>query len=188
MKNFKNKYLKQLKKQLHHLPADVINHYIIYYSEIISDCEEDGLSEIEITNKIGTPKDIAKTIYKEFPILHKNTSIVINIALIIFQLFLYATYIYTSYHFIDTEAYYNIHEVSIVLAAFLSVLFVDYNFIKNKTHFIELLYFIIILILRIFNFELFASHAMNSVLFIPILSVIILSLIFYQIRNKIKKN
>ena len=58
----KNEFLIRLKKLLHELPTQDIEKSVQYYSEMIDDRIEEGLSEDEAVSAIGTPDEIASNI------------------------------------------------------------------------------------------------------------------------------
>ena len=62
----KQEYLKQLKKSISSLPKAEINERINFYSEMIDDLVEEGLSENEATAKIGSIADISRQILTDF--------------------------------------------------------------------------------------------------------------------------
>ena len=61
----KSEFLKQLKKELHSLKKEERRKNITFYEEYLSDLMETGLTETEAVQKLGLPKEIAKTILKE---------------------------------------------------------------------------------------------------------------------------
>ena len=62
----KQEYLKQLKKSISSLPKAEINERVNFYSEMIDDLVEEGLSENEATAKIGSIADISRQIITDF--------------------------------------------------------------------------------------------------------------------------
>lgn len=62
----KQEYLKQLKKSLSPLPRAEVNERVNFYSEMIDDLIEEGLSENEATAKIGSIADISRQIKDDF--------------------------------------------------------------------------------------------------------------------------
>ena len=65
----KSEFLRELRIRLSHLPPDDIKRSLDYYSEMIDDRIEDGLSEEDAVRKIGTPAMAAMQIMQELPIL-----------------------------------------------------------------------------------------------------------------------
>ncbi len=63
----KNEFLSRLRTNLSSLSPEEIKKTIDYYSEIIDDAVEDGMSEDEITSKLGLPEEIAKKTIGEAP-------------------------------------------------------------------------------------------------------------------------
>ena len=63
----KQEFLKELRKGLCGLPTEDIEERIIFYSEMIDDRMEDGLSEEEAVLAIGSPEEIAAHIIAETP-------------------------------------------------------------------------------------------------------------------------
>lgn len=61
----KKEFLNQLRKGLFGLPKDDIEEHINFYSEMIDDRIEDGLSEEEAINQIGTVNEIIEQILSE---------------------------------------------------------------------------------------------------------------------------
>lgn len=65
----KNEFLSRLREKLSGLSREDIEKSVDYYSEIIDDKIEDGMSEEEAVNSIGTPDEAAKSILKDMPII-----------------------------------------------------------------------------------------------------------------------
>lgn len=65
----KIQFLTELEKRLEGLPEADIKTSLDFYSEMIDDCTEDGLSEEEAISQIGQPQEIAKQILINTPIL-----------------------------------------------------------------------------------------------------------------------
>ena len=64
----KNEFLSELKKALEGLPEEDIEKSLEYYSEMIDDRIEDGLSEEEAVADLGSIEDIRAQIVKDTPI------------------------------------------------------------------------------------------------------------------------
>ena len=64
----KQEFLAQLRKGLSGMPQDDIEERLIFYSEMIDDRMEEGLSEIEAVSAIGTVDDVVSQILKETPL------------------------------------------------------------------------------------------------------------------------
>lgn len=64
----KQQFLTELQKHLCGLPIDDMNQTLQYYSEMIDDRIEDGLSEQEAVASIGDPNKIAKEILMDTPL------------------------------------------------------------------------------------------------------------------------
>lgn len=64
----KSEFLKQLENRLVGIPKEDLNRTIDYYNEIISDKQEDGMSEEEAINSLGSIDEIVKNILNEIPI------------------------------------------------------------------------------------------------------------------------
>ena len=64
----KQDFLSALRENLCNLPDKDINDYVDYYSEMIDDRIEEGLSEEDAVKDIGTPKEAADKIIGEYPI------------------------------------------------------------------------------------------------------------------------
>ena len=64
----KIEFLKQLENRLVGIPKEDLNRTIDYYNEIISDKQEDGMSEEEAINSLGSIDEIVKDILNEIPI------------------------------------------------------------------------------------------------------------------------
>ncbi|MEG0663959.1 MAG: DUF1700 domain-containing protein [Clostridia bacterium] len=91
----KENFLFILKNKLSTIPQVEKEKWINYYSEIIEDGKEDGLSEQEVIDKLETPDEIAKKIIEETPIQvlikekansSKNNILVVILAVIGFPL------------------------------------------------------------------------------------------------------
>ena len=64
----KQEFIKKLKEMLSDLPEKEINERIEFYSEMIDDRIEDGLTEEQAIKDIGTVEDVAKQIIDEIPL------------------------------------------------------------------------------------------------------------------------
>lgn len=64
----KLEFLEELKKELCGLPSEDIQKSLEFYSELIDDKIEDGLSEEDAVSQIGSIEDIAKQILADIPI------------------------------------------------------------------------------------------------------------------------
>ena len=64
----KNSFIIALRSKLSGLPAEDIDKTVEYYSELIADRMEDGLSEEDAVSDLGSIDDIAKKIIEETPI------------------------------------------------------------------------------------------------------------------------
>ena len=62
-------FLTKLRSQLEGLPQADIDRSVDYYGEIIDDRIEDGITEEEAVNAVGTPQEIAEEIFKETPLV-----------------------------------------------------------------------------------------------------------------------
>lgn len=62
----KTEFLNALRKNLNKLPESDINQHTQYYSEMIDDMVEDGLSEQEAIENIGTADEISAQISEEY--------------------------------------------------------------------------------------------------------------------------
>ena len=65
----KQEYLKELESRLQGLPKEDIANRIEFYSEMIDDRMEDGKSEVEAINEVGTVDYVVETIAKETPLM-----------------------------------------------------------------------------------------------------------------------
>lgn len=64
----KNEFLEELRKGLSGLPQDDIEERLTFYSEMIDDRMEEGLSQEEAVAEIGSVKDIVSQIMSEIPL------------------------------------------------------------------------------------------------------------------------
>ena len=64
----KNSFLSALDRALSQLPPEEREKHLSYYSELIDDMVEDGMSEEEATAKLGDVREIADTILHETPL------------------------------------------------------------------------------------------------------------------------
>ena len=64
----KEKFLKELRERLKQLPEEEIYKSVSYYSELISDMVEDGMTEEEAVKSFGDINDIAEKILQDAPI------------------------------------------------------------------------------------------------------------------------
>ena len=58
-------FIKELKKGFKRLPGEEKRKQLSYYSELIDDMIEDGMSEAEAVARLGDVKDICDNILKE---------------------------------------------------------------------------------------------------------------------------
>ena len=63
----KEEFLRELKRQLAGLPKDDINNRIEFYSEMIEDRMDEGLTEEEAVNELGSVESIVNSIAKDTP-------------------------------------------------------------------------------------------------------------------------
>ena len=85
----KQEFLTTLENHLQALPRSEIDKTLAYYSEIIDDRMEEGMSEAEVVGNLGTPEAVARQIIQDMPIAslikertQKKRSIAQNIVLI----------------------------------------------------------------------------------------------------------
>ena len=64
----KQEFLEQLKGRLSGLPAADVDERLDFYSEMIDDSIEEGLSEEEAVSQVGTVNDVARQIIGEIPL------------------------------------------------------------------------------------------------------------------------
>ena len=64
----KLEFLEELKKELCGLPSEDVQKSLEFYSELIDDKIEDGLSEEDAVSQIGNIEEIAKQILSDIPI------------------------------------------------------------------------------------------------------------------------
>ena len=64
----KQEFLEKLRKRLSGLPQEDINERLTFYSEMIDDRIEDGLSETEAVEQIGSIDDIAEQVIADTPV------------------------------------------------------------------------------------------------------------------------
>lgn len=64
----KKEFLEELRKGLSGLPQDDIEERLTFYSEMIDDRMEEGLSQEEAVSEIGSVKDIVSQIMSEIPL------------------------------------------------------------------------------------------------------------------------
>ena len=64
----KQEFLEQLKGRLAGLPAADVEERLEFYSEMIDDSIEEGLSEEEAVSQVGTVNDVARQIIGEIPL------------------------------------------------------------------------------------------------------------------------
>ena len=63
----KNEFLDALRRRIAALPAEDIERSLDYYSEIIDDCMEDGMTEDEAVEQVGSVEQAAANILDEMP-------------------------------------------------------------------------------------------------------------------------
>lgn len=86
-----HEYLSALESGLKQLPEEERKKQVSYYRELFADMKEEGLSEEEIAEKLGSPKRAAEEILAEFPlptliktrVRPKNGWTVLNVILLI---------------------------------------------------------------------------------------------------------
>ena len=66
----KAEFLNELRGRLAGFPEDDLEERISFYSEMIDDRMEEGVSEEEAVEKAGTPEDVAAQILSEIPLAH----------------------------------------------------------------------------------------------------------------------
>ena len=64
----KQEYLEALRSRISAMPADDVNRFMDYYSEMIDDRVEDGLSEEEAVADMGSPEAAVEQILEEMPL------------------------------------------------------------------------------------------------------------------------
>ncbi len=64
----KDEFLKTLEVRLSGIPQEDLDKTLDYYNEIISDKQEDGMSEIDAVKSLGTLDEIVNNTLKEIPI------------------------------------------------------------------------------------------------------------------------
>ena len=64
----KKAFLAQLRSQLSGLPQNDIEDRLIFYSEMIDDIMEEGITEEEAVSRLGEVEDIATSIINEIPL------------------------------------------------------------------------------------------------------------------------
>ena len=63
----KIEWIAELKKNTEKLPSEEQNRILEYYEELFSDKTESGISEEEIINEFGNPRDVAEKLLNESP-------------------------------------------------------------------------------------------------------------------------
>ncbi len=63
----KEVFLRELKKGIKRLPAEEVGKQLSYYSELVDDMIEDGMSEVEAVSRLGDISNICENIMKETP-------------------------------------------------------------------------------------------------------------------------
>ena len=64
----KQEYLESIRSRISAMPADDVNRFMDYYSEMIDDRVEDGLSEEEAVADMGSPEAAVEQILEEMPL------------------------------------------------------------------------------------------------------------------------
>ena len=64
----KQNFISELKNNLSGLPKNEVEEHLTFYSEMIDDYIEEGLSEDEAVSKIGTVEEISKQILNDIPL------------------------------------------------------------------------------------------------------------------------
>lgn len=64
----KQEYLESIRSRISAMPADDVNRFMDYYSEMIDDRVEDGLSEEEAVADMGSPDAAVEQILEEMPL------------------------------------------------------------------------------------------------------------------------
>ncbi len=64
----KQEYLEAIRSRISAMPADDVNRFMDYYSEMIDDRVEDGLSEDEAVADMGSPDAAVEQILEEMPL------------------------------------------------------------------------------------------------------------------------
>lgn len=68
----KDKFLEELRLKLKGLPKDDLEDRIAFYSEMIDDRMEEGLSEGEALKEIGTSDEVAAKVIEKLPSLKSS--------------------------------------------------------------------------------------------------------------------
>ena len=63
----KNEFLQELSMEILGLPQEDVEHWLEYYTEMLEDRIEEGMSEQEATAALGDPKAIARQILAQTP-------------------------------------------------------------------------------------------------------------------------
>ena len=66
--NWVREYLEAIRSRISAMPADDVNRFMDYYSEMIDDRVEDGLSEEEAVADMGSPEAAVEQILEEMPL------------------------------------------------------------------------------------------------------------------------
>ena len=74
----KVEFIKKLKKELSKLPRRELKERLNFYSEMIDDRIEEGLSEEEAVANVGNIDEIVKQIYEEFPEREKEEKLLLK--------------------------------------------------------------------------------------------------------------
>ena len=64
----KQEYLESIRSRISAMPADDVNRFMDYYSEMIDDRVEDGLSEEEAVADMGSPDAAVEQILEDMPL------------------------------------------------------------------------------------------------------------------------
>ena len=71
----KIEWIAELKKNTEKLPSEEQNRILEYYEELFSDKTESGMSEEEIINEFGNPRDVAEKLLNESPAEEEKTAV-----------------------------------------------------------------------------------------------------------------
>ena len=61
-------FIGELRHRMAGLPQDAVERTVEYYSELIADSMEDGLSEAEAVSRLGSLDEIVSSVVKETPL------------------------------------------------------------------------------------------------------------------------
>ena len=182
----RNEFTKELKALLHNLPRSTINSYVEYYNEIILDVIESGLTEADAIANLGDIDIIAQNILNENKSINKKAdcSLILLFTVILSSIVFIVTCIFIQ----PTIAFYNIHDLSLIIGIISLILFIQSKAIGKYYAITTTFLLVISTFLRFLPNNMFVSLIMNEpITFWGINGALLIYWIFIGVKKTKKK-